>query len=61
SLYKAIQTPGLILLLTGGIIYTIGAILYVIGHKVRYIHSVFHIFVLAGCILQSFSILFYAI
>jgi len=61
SLYKAIQTPGLILLLTGGIIYTIGAILYVIGHKVRYIHSVFHIFVLAGCILQSFSILLYAI
>ena len=61
SLYKAIQTPGLILLLTGGIIYTIGAILYVIGHKVRYIHSLFHIFVLAGCILQSFSILFYAI
>ena len=61
SLYKAIQTPGLILLLTGGIIYTIGAILYVIGHKVRYIHSVFHIFVLAGCILQSFSILVYAI
>ena len=61
SLYKAIQTPGLILLLTGGRIYTIGAILYVIGHKVRYIHSVFHIFVLAGCILQSFSILLYAI
>lgn len=61
SLYNAIQTPGLILLLTGGIIYTIGAILYVVGHKVRYMHSVFHIFVLAGCILQSFSILFYAI
>jgi hemolysin III len=61
SLYNAIQTPGLILLLTGGIIYTIGAILYVIGHKIKYMHSVFHIFVLAGCILQSFSIIFYAI
>ena len=61
SLYEAIAMKGLILLLTGGIIYTLGAILYGIGSKVRYMHSVFHIFVLAGCILQSFSILFYAL
>ena len=61
SLYKVIPTTGLILLLSGGIIYTIGAVLYGIGHKVRYFHSLFHLFVLAGCILQSFSVLFYAI
>lgn len=61
SLYNAIPTRGLILLLTGGIIYTLGAILYGLGKKVRYMHSVFHLFVLAGCIIQSFSILFYAI
>ena len=61
SLYNAIPTKGLILLLTGGIIYTLGAILYGLGKKVRYMHSVFHLFVLAGCIIQSFSILFYAI
>ena len=61
SLYNAIPTKGLMLLLTGGIIYTLGAILYGLGKKVRYMHSVFHLFVLAGCIIQSFSILFYAI
>lgn len=61
SLYNAISTNGLILLLSGGIIYTLGAVLYAIGSKVRYMHSVFHVFVLAGCILQSFSVLFYAI
>lgn len=61
SLYSAIPTTGLILLLSGGIVYTLGAVLYGIGSKVRYMHSVFHLFVLAGCILQSFSILFYAI
>ncbi len=61
ALYKALPTNGFILWLTGGIVYTIGAIIYGIGHKVRYMHSVFHLFVLAGCILQSFSILFYAI
>ncbi len=61
SLNAVLPTSGLILLLSGGIVYTIGAVLYGIGHKVRYMHSVFHVFVLLGCILQSFSILFYAL
>lgn len=61
SLYEVLPLKGLLFLLSGGIIYTLGAILYKIGAKVKYIHSVFHIFVLVGCILQSFSILFYAI
>lgn len=61
ALYQALPTKGLIYLLSGGIVFTIGAVLYGMGKKMRYMHSVFHIFVLAGCILQSFSILFYAI
>ena len=61
SLYQALPTKGLFYLLSGGIVFTIGAVLYGMGKKMRYMHSVFHIFVLAGCILQSFSILFYAI
>lgn len=52
---------GLLLLLAGGIIYTIGAIIYKIGSKKRYFHSVFHVFVLIGSILQFFSILFYTL
>ena len=61
SLTSVLPSKGLVYLLGGGIIYTIGAVIYGIGHKVRYMHSVFHVFVLVGCILQSFSILFYAI
>ncbi len=61
SLYQALPTKGLFYLLSGGIVFTIGAVLYGMGKKMRYMHSVFHVFVLAGCILQSFSILFYAI
>lgn len=56
---EAMTVPGFLLLLFGGVAFTIGAVLYGIGKKVRYIHSVFHIFVLIGCILQFFSILFY--
>ena len=53
--------PGIILLLIGGIIYTLGAIIYLIGSKVKYMHSVWHFFVLGGSIFQFFSILLYVI
>ena len=61
SLNSKIERMGLYLLLAGGIVYTIGAILYVIGHKKKYFHSIFHFFVLGGSLLQFFSILLYAI
>lgn len=56
-----LPTPGLILLITGGIAYTIGAILYGIGSKKKYFHSIFHFFVLAGSTLQFLSILIYVV
>ena len=43
-------------LLAGGISYTVGAILYGVGVKVRYMHSVFHIFVVLGSILQFIAV-----
>lgn len=52
---------GFFLLLAGGIAYTIGAVLYGIGSKVRYMHSIFHLFVVLGSILHFFSIFFYVI
>lgn len=48
-------------ILFGGIAYTIGAILYGIGAKHRYIHSVFHVFVVIGSVLQLIGILGYII
>ncbi|MBQ3265532.1 MAG: hemolysin III family protein [Ruminococcus sp.] len=56
---EAMTVQGFLLLLFGGIAFTIGAVLYGIGKKVRYIHSVFHVFVLIGCVLQFFAILFF--
>ncbi len=53
--------PGFLFLLIGGVCYTVGAILYGIGSKVRWFHSVFHIFVLFGSLLQMISILLYAL
>lgn len=57
----ALTDSGFLLLLWGGISYTIGAILYGIGSKVRWMHSVFHIFVVIGSSLQFLSILLFAL
>ena len=48
-------------LLSGGVAYTIGAIFYGIGSKKPWIHSVFHIFVVLGSILQFIAIYLYAL
>ena len=47
------------LLLGGGIAFTIGAILYGLGKKKKWMHSVFHIFVVIGTVLQFFAIYLY--
>lgn len=60
---SAIPKNGMILLLIGGISYTFGAVLYGIAGKkvVRYMHSVFHIFVVIGSIFHFLCILLYII
>lgn len=57
----AIGKNGFLWLLAGGISYTVGAVLYgIAGKKVyRYMHSVFHIFVVLGSILQFVAIFEY--
>ena len=54
-------TGGIWLLLSGGIAYTIGALFYYFLREKRYMHSVFHMFVVAGSILHLLCILFYVV
>ncbi len=56
---RAIGVGGLIFLVAGGLCYTAGAVLYMNGKRRRYIHSIFHLFVLAGSILHFLCVLFY--
>lgn len=58
---ELIGRNGLILLVAGGISYTIGTIFYGLGRKCKYMHSIFHLFILLGSLLQFFCILFYVI
>lgn len=50
---------GVSLLVAGGICYTVGAVLYGLGKKRRYIHPIFHVFVVFGSVFHFFCVLFY--
>ena len=56
QLLQVMSREGFTLLLAGGIAYTIGAVLYGIGKKRPWMHSVFHIFVVLGSLLQFLCI-----
>jgi len=60
-LCESLPRNGLILLVAGGIVYTVGAIFYGLGRNKKFMHSVFHFFVLAGSILHFLSIILYVI
>jgi len=55
-LIASLASTGLLLLILGGVIYTLGAIVYLIGRKRKYMHSVWHFFVLGGSIFHFFAI-----
>ena len=59
-LVQAIAPAGLWLLFGGGAAYTLGVIFYKMK-SLRYHHALWHLFVLAGSVLQYFSILYYVI
>ncbi|MGM9873315.1 MAG: hemolysin III family protein [Bacilli bacterium] len=58
SIYLSIGPLAMILLLSGGIVYSIGVIFYSIGKKIKYIHTVFHIFVVIASLLMFLSVYF---
>ena len=58
---KSLGMTGFILILLGGIIYTLGTILYGIGRKVKYMHSMFHLCVVIGTLLQLIAIILYVV
>ncbi len=51
-----LPSNSLVMLLIGGIFYTVGIIFYVIK-KIRYFHSIWHLFTVAGSVFHYFSIL----
>lgn len=61
ELLTHMQYNGIVLLIAGGVAYSLGSVLYLIGSKKKYMHSIFHFFVLAGSIFHYFTICLYTI
>ena len=55
-----VETGGLILLLIGGLFYSLGVIFYV-WRQLSYHHAIWHGFVLAGSTFHFFAVLFYVV
>lgn len=60
ALYSTLAPAGFWLLLAGGISYTVGAVLYVLK-RIKFMHSVFHVFVVGGSVCQFLSIYLFVI
>ncbi len=55
---EIIPSSGMVFLVIGGLFYTVGVIFYK-AKKIKYMHFVWHLFVLGGSIMHYFFILFY--
>lgn len=58
ALIQAMPAAGLWLLVAGGLCYSVGCIFYVLK-KIPYMHSIFHLWVVAGSVLQFLAIALY--
>ncbi len=56
-LYRELSTPGFVLFVAGGLCYSVGAVFYA-WKSLKWSHTVWHLFVLAGSLCHFFSILF---
>ncbi|MCZ8251355.1 MAG: hemolysin III family protein [Hylemonella sp.] len=59
-LVERVATPGLVLLVTGGLAYTVGVVFFLLDSKLKYAHAVWHAFVAVGTGLHFFAVLDYA-
>lgn len=56
GLMEHLDPTSIVLLIIGGVVYTVGAVIYGTGKRVKYMHSIWHLFVLGGTILHYFVI-----
>lgn len=59
--YEALGPGCCALLLAGGVLYTVGAVIYQRAKGKRYMHSVFHLFVVGGSVCHALSVLLFVL
>ena len=59
-LIERVSSAGLALLVAGGLLYTLGAVVFLFDSRVRYAHLVWHLFVMGGSACHFFAALWHA-
>jgi hemolysin III len=59
-LLERVSTAGVLWLFAGGIAYTAGVIFFVLDQRIRYAHSVWHLFVATGSVCHVVAVLRYS-
>lgn len=59
-LVEHVPPPGVILLVAGGLAYTVGVVFFMLDARLRYAHAVWHSFVVGGTGCHFFAVLGYA-
>ena len=57
TVYIGLGAYGFTFLIAGGILYTVGAIIYLFGKKIPYMHSVWHFFTFGASVCHFFCVL----
>ena len=60
-LLQALGTAGFIWLATGGVLYSVGVIFFVLDSRVRHFHGIWHLFVVAGSLVHYITIMGYVL
>ena len=60
TIYERLPGNGFTFLLLGGVFYTVGTVFYALK-KYKYMHCVWHFFVLAGSIMHFFCVYWYVL
>lgn len=59
-LVERVPSTGLVLLVAGGLAYTVGVVFFMLDSRMRYAHAIWHAFVAVGTGLHYFAVLRYA-
>lgn len=60
-LYEVVEPTGFWFIIAGGLAYSSGILFYSLDHKIPFGHFIWHLFVIAGSLLQYIAIVLYVI
>ncbi len=61
QLLEQLSSYGITLLAVGGILYTLGIIFFILDHRVKHAHGIWHLFVIGGSVSHYVSISVYVV